>query len=567
VRNWAGAWFVAIGFLMTLTDAVLAAPPASCASKFIGTWTYSGGTTVIAAGGVAYPKCPMCVPTQSWTCQGNTYLFSNSGAPGQFSATLSADGRQLIGSGTIATRVGGAAQSRENMADKKSPKAPTKKGADAGKVATSPPQSPLGTTVQRSRSCSDITGTGSAAPAATHCKDADRALYAARQVYSKNPQTAETEYKKAAAAARRAGDSALELSILREAIEYIAAAKAASTPSSPAATAAAAPAVLTSPTPVPGIWDGTRDKCDTAKELERKTASWYVMCVQPVVPKNQDSGYLPNPDPFELQQQARHACGSYSRETQSCFSEFKLKVILEQNPSIRDYCEKRVVQDSALRERLRNQLGLGTSHNRHSFLECVDDAYLYGSDISRAASRESLREKLRKSMYSIADQRKYPDHAGAKSIQCSGSGNCCMPGFGMKPTPGAFGAWSCQPLGLLAMNTTQRRLDVKAEAAYIEDFEERLSAAVINAAAAAVEALGSAMSGSHRETCSAASLAALHSAVKGGVPEVAEHCRKMADAARSRFALYANGSVDTSSDAMEDLLTNFRVNLGEALPR
>ena len=85
-----------------------AAPPASCASKFVGTWVYPVGTTVVAPGGMAYPKCPMCVPTQTWTCSGNTYLFSNSGPPGQFSATLSADGRQLIGGGTVATRVGGA---------------------------------------------------------------------------------------------------------------------------------------------------------------------------------------------------------------------------------------------------------------------------------------------------------------------------------------------------------------------------------------------------------------------------------------------------------------------------
>jgi hypothetical protein len=83
-----------------------AAPPSNCAGKFIGTWVYPGGTTVVAPGGIAYPKCPMCVPTQTWTCSGNTYLFSNSGSPGEFSATLSPDGQQLIGGGTVATRVG-----------------------------------------------------------------------------------------------------------------------------------------------------------------------------------------------------------------------------------------------------------------------------------------------------------------------------------------------------------------------------------------------------------------------------------------------------------------------------
>mgnify|MGYP000223312672 CR=1 FL=1 len=86
--------------------AASAAPPASCAQKFVGTWVYAGGTTVIAADGKAYPKCPLCVSSQNWTCNGNTYLFSNSGPPGQFSATLSADGTRLVGGGVTATRAG-----------------------------------------------------------------------------------------------------------------------------------------------------------------------------------------------------------------------------------------------------------------------------------------------------------------------------------------------------------------------------------------------------------------------------------------------------------------------------
>ena len=112
---------IATALLASSFAPVEAAPPASCAYKFVGTWVYPGGTTVIAAGGTAYPKCPMCVPTQTWTCQGNTYLFSNSGPPGQFSATLSADGRQLIGGGTVATRVGGAAQGSGTAASKPAP--------------------------------------------------------------------------------------------------------------------------------------------------------------------------------------------------------------------------------------------------------------------------------------------------------------------------------------------------------------------------------------------------------------------------------------------------------------
>lgn len=105
----------ALGALFSLATTSALAQPASCAGKFIGTWVYPGGTTVVAPGGMAYPKCPMCVPTQTWTCRGNTYLFSNSGPPGQFSATLTPDGKMAIGStGIVATRVGGAARPTVN---------------------------------------------------------------------------------------------------------------------------------------------------------------------------------------------------------------------------------------------------------------------------------------------------------------------------------------------------------------------------------------------------------------------------------------------------------------------
>ena len=95
------------GVIAQLSTDAHAAPPASCAARFVGTWTYSGGTTVVNADGTANPRCPACVSVQTWTCQGNTYLFSNSGPPGQFSATL-ISANQMQGSGIIATRVGAA---------------------------------------------------------------------------------------------------------------------------------------------------------------------------------------------------------------------------------------------------------------------------------------------------------------------------------------------------------------------------------------------------------------------------------------------------------------------------
>lgn len=91
---------------LALGQAAQAAPPASCASKFVGVWTYPGGTTTIHPNGTATPSCVGCVAVQSWTCSGNTYLFSNSGNPGDFSAVL-VDSTHLVGSGVTAVRVGG----------------------------------------------------------------------------------------------------------------------------------------------------------------------------------------------------------------------------------------------------------------------------------------------------------------------------------------------------------------------------------------------------------------------------------------------------------------------------
>lgn len=80
------------------------------------------------------------------------------------------------------------------------------------------------------------------------------------------------------------------------------------------------------------------------------------------------------------------------RGTQQCFADFKLKVILAENPGLQETCEK------------------------------------------KAADRSPLR------------------------------GGYCQPGYGLKPTPGAFGAWSRQPLGLLVLNTAQPRVPPKDEA-------------------------------------------------------------------------------------------------------
>jgi hypothetical protein len=96
---------ITVGFCFALlAEAAAAAPPSSCVCKFVGEWVYPGGSTTVVASGVAYPHCTPCVKVQSWTCSGNTYLFSNAGPPGQFTATLIAPDKMQY-SGGVATRV------------------------------------------------------------------------------------------------------------------------------------------------------------------------------------------------------------------------------------------------------------------------------------------------------------------------------------------------------------------------------------------------------------------------------------------------------------------------------
>jgi hypothetical protein len=92
---------------MLFAAAAEAAPPASCARKFVGTWVHATGTTLVKPDGTAIPSCPFCVSVQYWTCNGDQYLFSNSGPPGQFSTTLVAPD-VMQGAGGVARRIGAA---------------------------------------------------------------------------------------------------------------------------------------------------------------------------------------------------------------------------------------------------------------------------------------------------------------------------------------------------------------------------------------------------------------------------------------------------------------------------
>ena len=221
MRNAACYLSLVVGLLIISMTFATAAPPTSCASKFVGGWTVrilaTGQTypAVISPGGTTHVTCPMCTPTATWTCNGDTITIFVNGIT--VSHTLAADGRTMSGSGATLTRVG-AVPAITTPALRQQPNIARNNLASPDKKAGAR-QKPTPNSLSKSASCSDITGTSdtSSAPTAQQCNDANRALHAARVTREKYPVYADDQYKKAAAAARAAGDTQLELSILREA--------------------------------------------------------------------------------------------------------------------------------------------------------------------------------------------------------------------------------------------------------------------------------------------------------------------------------------------------------------
>lgn len=83
----------------------LAAPPSSCASKFVGTWQH--GTSNIGTlkpdGQALCTSNPFCVQG-AWTCSGNSLTYTNSA--GTYVYTLQSDAVMTYGSIEV-TRIGG----------------------------------------------------------------------------------------------------------------------------------------------------------------------------------------------------------------------------------------------------------------------------------------------------------------------------------------------------------------------------------------------------------------------------------------------------------------------------
>jgi hypothetical protein len=125
---------VAAALLTTSFDSALAGSASSCAVKFIGSYMVTvrmtGQTypTQVLPGGIAHDQCPMCNPTGSWTCSGDTITFSINGITETFSPSPNLS--TLIGPCCILRRLGAApsmAATSPQPAQQQPPSPPVKK--------------------------------------------------------------------------------------------------------------------------------------------------------------------------------------------------------------------------------------------------------------------------------------------------------------------------------------------------------------------------------------------------------------------------------------------------------
>jgi hypothetical protein len=135
----------------------------------------------------------------------------------------------------------------------------------------------------------------------------------------------------------------------------------------------------------------------------------------------------------------------------------------------------------------------------------------------------------------------------------------CAPGQGMKQTPGAFGARSCQPLGTVYLAGDKNAFGSDSEdgAASLAAFENRVSAVAGAAAAAAAERIGNEMSESDRQACLAVAYEQARDVLKGGLTPVPAKCKAIANAALSELSYYAGSHADDSNPGIEELLASF----------
>lgn len=284
-------------------------------------------------------------------------------------------------------------------------------------------------------------------------------------------------------------------------------------------------------------WDGTTERCGDASPLEKNTAAYFTMC-GPKAPEAKAAGYTPSFDPQKLTLWAKQGCGGLmGAEERSCVLKNKLTILLREDPAVRAKC-------TALE---------GTDLTR-----CVDYTYLFGPE---GPTGTDLKAVLRGTLATLPDGA--PPAAPEKSpavIAVSAPPSECGPGFGMKPTPGAFGAWSCQRLGVIFL-APDRKTPIDAGSPEgtesVRQFEERINEVAALAAAHAAKEVGAVLSDADRKTCIEASYAAARGVLKGGSPDVPGLCRPMTLAAQAALAYYADAHIDSSNPGVEEMLAAY----------
>ena len=324
---------------------------------------------------------------------------------------------------------------------------------------------------------------------------------------------------------------------------------------------------------MPRHWQGTGDAadCAAANNSEKNTASYYDMCVWPTkgkgeVRRNKPS-YIPPLDPRRLVADAcsrlslppgvscsydavkrqcdaqfvsfadeaqrcmidvsldlyvRTRCGSVTapRERRECMMDAKAAFLLAEEPAVRRICSR---------------------YSGDNQRQCIDTIFRSGPIAERRAATQIEILDARPRDQSSASPPAVPNSTPSDGPSWRGTG--CPPGQGMKPTPGGFGSWSCQPLGVFVMpGNAVINPAGPAGAARVEAFERDLTNVVRMVAAAAADA-ESDLSADERQTCLPAAVAAGYAILKGGVADVPEKCQGMAARARSELAHYAAAHV------------------------
>lgn len=430
----------------------------------------------------------------------------------------------------------------------KNPSPPRCPGDTAAKSAAEKKQTAAnqGTPLGRAgkRSCSDITGTNSKAPAARACNEARTALSAAEAAHKKDPSKSAEAYKNAAQAYRKAGDSGKADAVLKAAgLLVVAAASTASAETSGASKPSSGTTAADGGYRI--MWSGRKEDCDKASLMEQNTAGWYDMCVEQKATASQQKTHTPSIDPKILFQRARETCKNEPIETrQRCITDAKIAILMAEDLAVRSEC------------------GATTGDER---IVCVHGAYLYGPGGSDRAERQE-RERSRR----IELEQRIAALPGSSSVPSEYPGSpeilrdrCREPGTGMKPTPGAFGAWSCQPLGMINLGADRPKSDAQvkdggsgaaADRGYA--FEKSVVETAAKAAVAAAGTSGASMPTPDREACMIAAFGAAYAVLKGGAPAVTDQCRPMTQAARAELIAYAVARIDTRSNpGVEELLS------------